>query len=119
MGAATDRIVGVPGDIRKITAGLEREMALFLDVDGTLVDIAPTPDVVVVPSGLPAILRGVENALGGALAIVSGRPLEDIDRLLAPMIAATAAGIHGGEIRVAGKVERVPAPAFMPQLRSR
>lgn len=72
--------------------------ALFLDFDGTLVDIAPTPDAVVVPPELPELLRRLEAALGGALAIVSGRRIADIDRFLAPLRLVVAGG-HGAEYR--------------------
>ena len=56
--------------------------ALLLDLDGTLLDLAPTPDSVVVPAGLPDTLRALRDRLGGALAIVTGRPVETIDALL-------------------------------------
>lgn len=75
-----------------------RDFALFLDVDGTLLDIAPHPDAVEVPSGLVADLASGERALGGALALVSGRPVGDLDRLFAPL-RLCAAGVHGAELR--------------------
>jgi trehalose 6-phosphate phosphatase len=59
--------------------------ALFLDLDGTLLDIAPVPDQVIVPEDLVEDLARAHKVLGGALAIVSGRGLADIDRLLAPL----------------------------------
>jgi trehalose 6-phosphate phosphatase len=71
---------------------------LFLDVDGTLIDIAPTPDAVRVAPGLPTLLMDACRALGGALALVSGRPIATLDRLLAPRRWA-AAGLHGLERR--------------------
>ncbi|AMP00546.1 trehalose-phosphatase [Collimonas arenae] len=84
--------------------------ALFLDFDGTLVDLAPQPESVVLPVGLMTILQRLQSAAGGALAIVSGRPLEQIDSFLAPMVLA-AAGVHGAERRRAdGSVVRQPAP---------
>ena len=72
--------------------------ALLLDLDGTLLDIAPTPDAVRVPDGLADTLRRLRNHLGGALAVVTGRPIEQIDALL-PDIPYAVAGEHGGAIR--------------------
>jgi trehalose 6-phosphate phosphatase len=75
--------------------------ALFLDIDGTLLDIAPAPEAVVVPPSLPYALAAAAEALGGALALVSGRPIAWIDRVFAPLCLPTA-GQHGAEIRLAG-----------------
>ncbi len=72
--------------------------ALLLDMDGTLIDLAPTPDAVVVPERLPAALITLREALGGALAIVTGRPVETVDRLFGDVPGAVA-GEHGGAIR--------------------
>jgi trehalose 6-phosphate phosphatase len=72
--------------------------ALFLDFDGTLVDIAQQPEAIWVPPDLPDLLMRTSAALGGALAIVSGRPLSDIDRRLSPF-KGPAAGEHGCGIR--------------------
>jgi trehalose 6-phosphate phosphatase len=79
----------------------QRNWALFLDVDGTLLDIAPTPDAVSVPVYLCGVLRGLEHLLGGAVALVSGRTIADLDRLFAPLELATA-GQHGAELRFSG-----------------
>jgi trehalose 6-phosphate phosphatase len=76
---------------------LSAETALFLDIDGTLIDLAPTPDSVIVPDGLPALLRRLQTGLGGALAILSGRKLADIDRLLGPGLPCAAE--HGVLVR--------------------
>jgi trehalose 6-phosphate phosphatase len=86
--------------------------ALLLDMDGTLIDLAPTPDAVVVPAGLPATLAALRDALGGALAIVTGRPVETVDRLFGEVPGAVA-GEHGGAIRHARgeAVERPELPA--------
>lgn len=73
-------------------------ISLFLDVDGTLVDLAPTPDAVAVPPSLVDDLAMAERRLDGALALVSGRPIEQLDRLFAPL-RLRASGIHGAEIR--------------------
>ncbi|AMO25353.1 trehalose phosphatase [Ramlibacter tataouinensis] len=74
--------------------------ALFLDFDGTLVDIAPEPEAVVVPAGLVASLEALGHYLGGALALISGRPIEQIDAFLQPL-CLPAAGVHGAERRSA------------------
>lgn len=73
--------------------------ACFLDVDGTLLDLARAPDAVTVPPGLGARLRRLHSLLDGALALVSGRALSDIDRLFAPLRLPTA-GVHGAERRL-------------------
>jgi trehalose 6-phosphate phosphatase len=82
-------------------------MALLLDLDGTLIDFAPTPDAVVVPDGLVAALWVLRGRLGGALAVITGRPVAQIDALL-PGVAFAVAGEHGGAIRHApdGAIER-------------
>jgi trehalose 6-phosphate phosphatase len=73
-------------------------VGLFLDVDGTIVDFAPTPDSVKVSEGLIDSLASLDERLGGALAFVSGRPIEQLDALFAPL-KLRASGVHGGEIR--------------------
>jgi len=79
--------------------------ALFLDIDGTLLDLAATPGAVIVPEGLPDLLRRVQAGLGGALAILSGRKLADIDFLLGPGLPCAAE--HGILMRDAvGNVAR-------------
>lgn len=75
--------------------------ALFLDFDGTLVEIADRPDDVLVPPGLPGLIEAVAHRLQGRLAIVSGRSLAALDGMLGPMEVAMA-GSHGGEFRPAG-----------------
>ena len=77
---------------------LPARAALFLDLDGTLIDIAPTPDSVIVPADLPGVLRRVRDRLDGALAVVTGRPIGQVDSLL-PDVATAVAGEHGGAIR--------------------
>ena len=75
--------------------------ALFLDFDGTLVDLAAEPEAVIVPSGLVGTLHALKQYLGGALALISGRPIEQIDGFLRPL-RLPVAGVHGAERRSAG-----------------
>jgi trehalose 6-phosphate phosphatase len=72
--------------------------ALFLDVDGTLLDIAESPAAVSVPRELRAALECLHRRLGGALALVSGRPVDDLDRLFAPLLLPACGG-HGAQWR--------------------
>lgn len=72
--------------------------ALFLDFDGTLVEIAERPDAVRVERHLADTLRRLSALLGGAVAIVSGRPLAEIDQHLSPA-RLPAAGLHGLQLR--------------------
>jgi trehalose 6-phosphate phosphatase len=91
-----------------ILSGGPAKCALFLDVDGTLLDIAPTPTEVVVPPGLPELLVRISKGLDGALAILTGRQLEEIDSLLAPA-HFVGGGVHGAELRTTpgGPIVRV------------
>ena len=84
----------------------------MLDMDGTLVDLAATPDAVTVAGGLPDTLTMLRGALGGALAIVTGRPIDTVDRLFGDAPGAVA-GEHGGAIRYAAgeAIERVDLPS--------
>ena len=83
----------------------------MLDMDGTLLDIAPSPDAVRVEAGLAEALAMLREALGGALAIVTGRPVEQVDALF-PGVPYAVAGEHGGAIRRAPGAEltRVALP---------
>jgi trehalose 6-phosphate phosphatase len=73
-------------------------MAILLDIDGTLLDIAPTPQEVHVSDALRQTLQRLADRLGGALALISGRPLADIDSIFSPLMLAAVGG-HGAEIR--------------------
>jgi trehalose 6-phosphate phosphatase len=90
---------------------LDRRSAVFLDVDGTLLEIAPRPELVSVPPGLPALIARLTEDLQGAVALVSGRPLAQLDLLFQPWRGA-AAGLHGSERRRAdGTLDRIFDPA--------
>ena len=71
---------------------------LFLDIDGTLLDIAPTPDAVNVDAKLLNLLRRLERACDGAIALITGRPIAAVDALFAPL-QLPVAGVHGFERR--------------------
>ena len=72
--------------------------ALFLDFDGTFVDFAPTPEAIKLRLGSRELLERLSRRLNGALAIVSGRRIADLDRFLAPL-ELPASGVHGQEFR--------------------
>ncbi len=74
-------------------------IALFLDVDGTLLDLAERPEFVTVPAGLVDGLARAAAKTGGAMALVSGRPIAQLDRLFSPL-QFRAAGVHGAELRL-------------------
>ena len=78
--------------------------AIFLDLDGTLIDIASAPDLVQIPQDLVPLLAKVSAGLKGALAVVTGRPIVEINRFLNPLRLA-AAGVHGAELRPAADGE--------------
>lgn len=89
--------------------------ALLLDLDGTLIDIAATPDAVVVPAGLSHTLLRVRTSLSDALAIVTGRPISQVDALL-PGVPYAVAGEHGGSVRHApGALEQQARSETIPQ----
>lgn len=91
------------GAVRVVAPPLPSEAwALFLDIDGTLLDIAATPDTVEVSTTLLPDLMRIARRLDGALALVSGRRVADADRILGAG-ALTVAGQHGGELRRAGE----------------
>jgi trehalose 6-phosphate phosphatase len=85
------------------------EIALFLDVDGTLLEIEREPGAVHVPERLCRILERLHAATGGALALVSGRPLDQLDWLFSPL-RLSAAGLHGLERRNLGNEVQTAAP---------
>jgi trehalose 6-phosphate phosphatase len=86
------------------TARLDRllvrpdDWALFIDIDGTLLDMAPRPDAVSVPPGLVPTLTRLSETFGGAVALITGRRVADADRFFAPLKLAVS-GVHGAEAR--------------------
>lgn len=82
--------------------------ALFLDMDGTLLELAPTPKSVRLPDGLPDLLDRLGLLFSGAIAIVTGRLIAEADEILSPARLA-ASGVHGAEMRRTpeGGIERV------------
>jgi trehalose 6-phosphate phosphatase len=87
----------IPIAATSLTSDLS-ECAILLDIDGTILDIAPAPQEVWVPPPLRQTLARLQELTGGALALVSGRQLNDIDTLFAPLELAAIGG-HGVEIR--------------------
>jgi len=77
---------------------LDDACALFLDVDGTLIQFADRPDAVVLLPEVREAIGRISDRLEGAVALVSGRPLEQLDALFAPL-QLPAAGLHGHQVR--------------------
>jgi trehalose 6-phosphate phosphatase len=96
------------------------ECALLLDIDGTLLDLAPTPREVWVPPDLAKTLPRLLARTSGALALVSGRSVNDIDLIFAPM-QFPAVGGHGAEMRLSPENESVSshAPPMDKELKRR
>src|SRR3954463_8687928 len=96
------------------------ESAILLDIDGTLLDLAPTPREVWVPPGLAKTLNRLLEQTSGALALVSGRSLNDIDLIFAPD-QFPAVGGHGAEMRLSTDSEAVAtqAPPMDKELKRR
>lgn len=95
------------------------DWALFLDVDGTLIDIAPSPSAIRIPPQLPPLLAQVSARHGGALALVSGRTAANLAQLMAPY-GFPAAGLHGIErMDSAGRITRPPPLPGLGALRAR
>ena len=96
------------------------ECAILLDIDGTLLDLAPTPREVWVPPGLAETLSRLHDRTSGALALVSGRSLNDIDLIFAPE-QFPAVGGHGAEMRISVDSEAVAvhAPPMDKELKRR
>lgn len=93
--------------------------ALLLDFDGTLVEIAQRPEDVDVPPDLPGLIDRLVARFSGAVALVSGRPVAELDRFLAPA-RFIASGLHGAERRddLDGPVTRLVAPETLEPIRA-
>ncbi|WP_028745321.1 trehalose-phosphatase [Rhizobium mesoamericanum] len=95
-----------------------QDCALFLDIDGTLLDLADVPDAIVVPPFLPTSLEIASRRLGGALALVTGRALAYADELFSPF-RFPVAGLHGAELRRPdGKVAKAETTAAFEVLKA-
>src|SRR5215470_3818228 len=94
------------------------ETAILLDIDGTLLDLMPTPREVWVPPGLSDTLNRLVERTSGALALVSGRSLNDIDLIFAPDVFRAVAG-HGAEMRLSAdnEADDVHAPPLDKELK--
>lgn len=93
-------------------------LALFLDLDGTLAPLAPTPDAVGPDPRRNGLLRALSARLDGRVALLSGRPLAEIDRIVDGAIAA-GAGVHGLERRdAAGRLMEAPPHEALPHARA-
>jgi trehalose 6-phosphate phosphatase len=97
-----------------------RTMAILLDIDGTLLELMPTPREVFVPPGLSETLNGLLQRTSGALALVSGRSLNDIDLIFAPDQFPVIGG-HGAEMRLdpEGDSVAIHAPPLDKELKRR
>jgi trehalose 6-phosphate phosphatase len=97
----------MPNVIPTLPADLN-EIAVLLDVDGTILDLAPTPREVFVPHSLRDTLARLQDRTGGAVAFVSGRPVSELDLIFSPL-QLPAIGGHGAELRaVAGAAPEAP-----------
>jgi trehalose 6-phosphate phosphatase len=97
---------------------LPTSAALFLDFDGTLAPLAPRPQDVRVPNWVVPTLGRWQRALAGAVAIISGRPIEQLDAFLSPLVVA-AAGEHGAQRRDAAGRSQWSRAEFPPGVRER
>ncbi|WP_136683039.1 trehalose-phosphatase [Falsirhodobacter xinxiangensis] len=92
--------------------------AIFLDIDGTLIDLAPTPEGVEIPPDLTEMLRRLSDRMGGALALVTGRRIDWADGRFGH--AFPMAGLHGFERRRAdGGMQMVEVPPGLDLARAR
>jgi trehalose 6-phosphate phosphatase len=81
--------------------GFPGGIALFIDLDGTVLDLAATPGAVSIPPETVEAIGRLAERLGGALAVITGRSLAEVDRILSPL-RLPAAALHGAELRRRG-----------------
>ena len=74
----------------------QKKLAIFLDIDGTLIPHADHPNNIMIPKNLRFILYNLRNKLNGALALISGRMVKDIQKICRPL-KLSVSGIHGLE----------------------
>lgn len=106
-----DSVAGPPPPLWSL-----RETAVFIDLDGTLIELAPRPDLINVPAGLPQQLRDLSTMLEGALAILSGRSVAAIEDMLGP-VPIILSGVHGAELKEPGKPVQNMGEPIPPALR--
>jgi trehalose 6-phosphate phosphatase len=90
--------------------------AYFFDVDGTLLELRRRPEEVVADEHLRGLLTRLQTAAGGAVALVSGRSLDDLDRIFDPL-RLPAAGLHGADIRFPDGSRQLPRADLMDEVR--
>lgn len=107
----TTALTDVNHDAPPLLAVDSSKYAFFFDVDGTLAAIQPEPDAVTIPLDVRHNLQKLADHCEGALALVSGRPISQLDTLAAPLVLPLA-GVHGAELRdAANNLHRVELPA--------
>lgn len=100
-----------------MNAGTDMPLALLLDFDGTLAPIGPTPDDIAVSEELRTLVIGAAERLGGRLAIVSGRSLDQLDALWGRALwQVTVAASHGLELRHDGHRRTSPPSGILPRV---
>src|SRR6476620_6654734 len=116
-GAESEHDLQAQQDVEALSLQIDdpADIALFLDLDGTLLDIAAAPRDVSAPAGLSTTLQRLQRTLSGAVAILTGRTMDQADRRLSPLNLA-GAGVHGAELRVEpeGEIEVISGPVPAP-----
>src|ERR1700744_1677490 len=90
-----------------------RKCAILLDIDGTILDLAPSPQQVWVPTGVRQKLARLDAVTDAAVALVAGRSLDDIDLIFSPLQLAAIGG-HGAELRATPGGEAVQRARPLP-----